>query len=161
MKSKSVTRLLLILSAILTLSSAASRGSTFSAYYAFGDSLSDTGRNPATPAGSYYNGRWSNGPLWVEYLSADLGLAYNPANNWAISGSTTSNLLSQIANVPASPALHTALFSVLSGGNDFLNNVTLGVNDSAWGLVVTDAVSNIALTVTTLCTNGAREVIVG
>jgi phospholipase/lecithinase/hemolysin len=161
MKSKSVTRLLLILSAILTLSSAASRGSTFSAYYAFGDSLSDTGRNPATPAGSYYNGRWSNGPLWVEYLSADLGLAYNPSNNWAISGSTSSNLLSQIANVPSSPALHTALFSVLSGGNDFLNNVTLGVNDSAWALVVTDAVSNITLTVTTLYTNGAREVIVG
>ena len=162
MKRKSVTRLLLVFSAIsLPLSLMSSPGATFSAYYAFGDSLSDTGRSPATPAGSYYNGRWSNGPLWVEYLSADLGLTYNASNNWAISGSTTSNLLSQIANVPASPALHSALFSVLSGGNDFLNNVTLLENDSAWALVVTGAVSNITLTVTTLFTNGAREVIVG
>lgn len=162
MKRKSVTRLLLISPVIcLALSLTAVHASTFSTYYAFGDSLSDTGRNPATPAGSYYNGRWSNGPLWVEYLSADLGLTYNASNNWAISGSTTSDLLSQITNVLASPALHTALFSVLSGGNDFLNNASLGVNDSAWGLVVTDAVSNITLTVTTLYTNGAREVIVG
>jgi phospholipase/lecithinase/hemolysin len=162
MKCQSVARLTLIFPAIfLTVSLAASRGSTFSAYYAFGDSLSDTGRNPATPAGSYYNGRWSNGPLWVEYLSANLGLTYNPSNNWAISGSTTSDLLSQITNVPASSELHTAIFSVLSGGNDFLNNAGLGENDSGWGLVVTDAVSNITLTVTTLYTNGAREVIVG
>lgn len=161
MKLNPVRWLLLIFSGILTLSLAASHGSTFSAYYAFGDSLSDTGRNPATPAGSYYNGRWSNGPLWVEYLSADLGLAYNASNNFAYSGSTTSNLVSQIANVPPSPALHTALFSVLSGGNDFLNNVDLLENDSAWALVVTDAVSNITLAVTTLYTNGAREVLVG
>ncbi len=41
----------------------------YDALYAFGDSLIDTGNNPA-PAGVYYEGRFSNGPLWVEYLSA-------------------------------------------------------------------------------------------
>ncbi|HEV2452952.1 MAG TPA: SGNH/GDSL hydrolase family protein [Verrucomicrobiae bacterium] len=162
MSHPSAPRFLAIFSTIfLAFNLPAGRASTFSAYYAFGDSLSDTGRNPATPAGSYYNGRYSNGPLWVEYLSAELGLAYNASNNFAFSGSETSNLLSQITNVPASPALHTALFSVLSGGNDFLDNASLGENDLAWDLVVTDAVSNITLTVTTLYTNGAREVIVG
>lgn len=135
-------------------------GFAFSALYVFGDSLSDTGNNPS-PAGSYYNGRYSNGPLWVEYLSTDLGLAYNASNNFADSGSETSDLQSQIAGVPASPLLHTALFSVLSGGNDFLDNTGIGVNDAGWGLVITNAVDNITLAVTTLYTNGAREVIVG
>lgn len=163
MKRHSVLQCLpLIFSAIfLLLGLVSGHGAPYSAYYVFGDSLSDTGRNPPTPATSYYNGRYSNGPLWVEYLSADLGLTYNASNNWAYSGSTTVDLLSQITNVPASPALRTALFSVVSGGNDFFDNVNLGVNDSAWGLVVTDAVSNITLTVTTLYTNGAREVVVG
>ncbi|HEX3625059.1 MAG TPA: SGNH/GDSL hydrolase family protein [Verrucomicrobiae bacterium] len=163
MKRISLALLSLIFSAVfLALSFAACHASTFSAYYAFGDSLSDTGRSPATPAGSYYNGRWSNGPLWVEYLSADLGITYNASNNWAVAGSITSDLLSQITNVPASPSLHTALFSVLSGGNDFLDNVeSLGENDAGWDILVTNSVSNIMLTVTSLYTNGAREVIVG
>ena len=161
MRHEPIARLLLIFSAFfLALGLMAGHGSTFSALYVFGDSLSDTGNNPA-PAGSYYNGRYSNGALWVEYLSGDLGLPYNTSDNFAFSGSETSDLLSQIAGVPASPDLHTALFTILSGGNDFLDNVDLGENDSGWGLVITDAVSNITLTVTTLYTNGAREVIVG
>jgi thermolabile hemolysin len=141
----------------LALSLVSGHGGPYSAFYVFGDSLSDTGRNPATPATSYYNGRYSNGPLWVEYLSTNLGLPYNPSNNWAYSGSTTSNLFSQITNVPAS----TALFSVLSGGNDIFYSVDIGVNDAAWGVVITNAVSNITFAVGTLYTNGAREVIVG
>ena len=160
MKRNPIARWLLFSFAVFGVNLTASHGSTFSAYYVFGDSLSDTGNNPA-PAGSYDNGRWSNGSLWVEYLSADLGLPDNASNNFAISGSTTSDLLSQVTNVTSSSALHTALFSLLSGGNDFFNNVGLGQNDTGWGLVVTDAVSNITLTVTTLYTNGAREVIVG
>src|SRR5580698_6577283 len=121
MKRHSVLRHLpLIFSAIFLLPGLVSGyGAPYSGYYVFGDSLSDTGRNPPTPASSYYNSRYSNGPLWVEYLSADLGLTYNASNNWAYSGSTTVDLLSQITNVPASPALRTALFSVVSGGNDF------------------------------------------
>ena len=141
-------RLVLIFSAFfLAFGLMASDGSTFSALYVFGDSLSDTGNNPA-PSGSYYDGRYSNGPLWVEYLSDDLGLPYNASNNFAYSGSETSDLQSQIAGVPASPGLHTALFSVVSGGNDFLDNASLGVNDSAWEQVITNAVTNITLAVT-------------
>jgi len=152
---------LIFFTILLTSGLIAGHASTFSALYVFGDSLSDTGNNPASPASSYYNGRYSNGPLWVEYLSADLGLPYNASNNFAYSGSETSDLLSQVAGVPASTALHTALYTVLSGGNDFLDNVDLEENDSAWDLVVTDAVSNITVAVTMLYTNGAREIMVG
>src|ERR1700722_13156154 len=115
------------------------RAYSFTALYVFGDSLSDTGRNPA-PATNYFNGRFCNGPLWVEYLSTNLGLPYNPSNNFAISGSTTSDLLTQIAGLPASSNLSSGLFTVVSGGNDFLQNAGLGVNNAAWSNVVSNAV---------------------
>ena len=101
--------LLFLLAFFLT----ATSGHAFTALYVFGDSLSDTGRNPATPPASYYNGRFCNGPLWVEYLSAELGLPYNASDNFAVSGSTTSNLLSQIAGLTPSPNL--ALWPVHPG----------------------------------------------
>lgn len=46
--------------------------------FVFGDSLSDTGNALVASAGAvpfpmYYNkGRWSNGPVWVDYLAKDL-----------------------------------------------------------------------------------------
>jgi phospholipase/lecithinase/hemolysin len=72
----------------------------------FGNSISDTGNvfsltnNTFPPAPLYYEGRFSDGPLWVDYLSEDLGL--NPSNfynsnstnfsegiNFSIGGATT------------------------------------------------------------------------
>jgi phospholipase/lecithinase/hemolysin len=59
----------------------------FSKVYVFGDSLVDTGNvyiatsaDPNDPfptfppSPPYYNGRHSNGPLWVEVMAAELGL---------------------------------------------------------------------------------------
>jgi phospholipase/lecithinase/hemolysin len=151
---------MIFLSVLSALFLTASTGYSFTALYAFGDSLSDTGRNPPSPATSYFNGRYSNGPLWVEYLSASLGLPYNAANNFAVSGSTTSDLLSEIAGLPASPNLPSALFTIESGGNDFLQNANLGTNDAAWGIVVSNAVANFTNAVGVLYTNGAREILV-
>jgi phospholipase/lecithinase/hemolysin len=146
---------------LLVLMLAASTGRSFTALYVFGDSLSDTGNNPA-PAPSYFNGRYSNGPLWVEYLSADLGLTYIPSNNFAISGSTTADLASEIADVTASTNLSSALFTVLSGGNDFLDDAfALGTNEIGWNTAVTAIVSNLTNAVTGLFAAGAREIIVG
>jgi thermolabile hemolysin len=145
---------------LLALILTATTGYSFTALYSFGDSLTDTGRNPPSPASSYFNGRFSNGPLWVEYLSAQLGLPYNTSNNFAVSGSTTSNLVSQIAGLAPSTNLDSALFTVWSAGNDFQDNVSLGVNDAGWSNVVATAVLNLTNAINTLFTNGAREVIV-
>jgi phospholipase/lecithinase/hemolysin len=138
----------------------ASTGYSFTALYAFGDSLSDTGRNPAGSVKSYFNGRFSNGPLWVEYLSANLGLPYNASNNFAVSGSITSDLQSQIAGLSASSNLQSALFTIESAGNDFLENAGLGTNDPAWSAVVSNAVANLTNAIGTLYTNGAREILI-
>lgn len=137
-------------------------GYSFTAVYSFGDSLTDTGRNPPSPGTNYFNGRYSNGPLWVEYLSAQLGIPYDASNNLAFSGSETSNLLSQIAAMPASGNPQSALYTVWSGGNDFLDAVSTDlIFDSAWAVTISNAVRNLTNAVATLYTNGAREVIVG
>lgn len=135
-------------------------GYSFTAVYAFGDSLTDTGRSPA--GAGYYDGRYSNGPLWIEYLSAMLGIPYNPTNNLAVSGSTTYDLLSQIAGMPVATNPQSALFTVWSGGNDFLDAFETNFeNNAPWGVTITNTVLNITNAVTALYTNGAREVIVG
>jgi phospholipase/lecithinase/hemolysin len=154
----------LFLAVWLALFSVATKGYSFTALYVFGDSLSDTGRNPptGTNASNYFNGRYCNGPLWVEYLSTNLGLPYNASNNFAVSGSTTSNLQSQVAGVPPSTNLQSGLFTVVSGGNDFLDSAkSLGTNDPAWSSMISNAVLNISNAVSTLYTNGAREIMVG
>jgi phospholipase/lecithinase/hemolysin len=134
-------------------------GHAFTALYVFGDSLSDTGRNPA-PAPEYYNGRYSNGPLWVEYLSAELGIPYNANNNFAVSGSTTSDLAGEITGLTASTNLSTSLFTLLSGGNDFLQNATVGVNEAFWSDLVQTAVFNLTNAADLLYAYGAREVVI-
>jgi phospholipase/lecithinase/hemolysin len=144
---------------LLALFLTATTGYSFTALYALGDSLSDTGRNPAPPT-NYFNGRYSNGPLWVEYLSGQLGLLYNPTNNFAVSGSATADLASQLAGLTPSPDLASALFTVWSGANDFKNNVTLGTDDAGWSNVIAAAVLNLTNTIDALYTDGAREVLV-
>ncbi len=95
--------------ALMGFSVVASAG--YTALYAFGDSLSDsgnlhnlvyamTGGTVAVPPPPYYQGRASNGPVAVEYLAAALGLtaqaviapdgSFDPAGtNFAVMGSAT------------------------------------------------------------------------
>ena len=72
---------LLALGASLLLGGAA-RAGPITGIVSFGDSLSDVGNDylgsggvqPA-PAADYYHGHFSNGPIWLEYLAKDLGIA--------------------------------------------------------------------------------------
>ena len=147
---------------LLALFLPATTGYSFTALYVFGDSISDTGRNPPAPGTNYYEGRYSNGPLWVEYLSPELGIPYNPSNNFAVSGSTTSDLLSQIAGLTPSANLKSGLFTLISGGNDFLDGAQeLGTDDAAWGILITNTVENLTNAISAIYTNGGREIIVG
>jgi phospholipase/lecithinase/hemolysin len=78
---------------------------TFSKMYVFGDSLSDTGNefnittfaqqfvdpttviDPLSPPN--FQGRDSNGPLWVDYLAEDLGLTLTPSSQLAVNSPLT------------------------------------------------------------------------
>ncbi len=63
--------------------------------YVFGDSLSDDGNLYALtgqPPAPYYQGRFSNGPVWVEYLPSLTGLGFSAATDYAYGGAFTGDL---------------------------------------------------------------------
>ncbi|WP_175946995.1 SGNH/GDSL hydrolase family protein [Burkholderia pyrrocinia] len=102
----------------------------------FGDSLSDTqnmfnASQWKLPNGtSWHAGRFSNGPVWVEYVANALRL---PFYNWAIGGAATDQhlvvpgLVQQIDSwreyMDRAPDYRPAntLFAVFAGGNDLVN----------------------------------------
>jgi len=131
----------------------------FDAIYAFGDSLTDTGNNPA-PGTNYFQGRYSNGPLWIEYLSTQLGLAYDPANNHAQSGGETSDGLAQVRQFTAPGNSSRSLFVVWAGGNDFIHNFYKGVDDAYWNSLIALSVANLSNAVSVLYADGARVIVV-
>jgi len=144
----------------------ASRGGDITGIVSFGDSLSDTGNTYIAigypPSPPYYQGHYSNGPIWLEYMAGQLGvaaptpsLAGGTDNAWggAETGNGTSfmgtpNIGSQIStylatNTPSS----TQLITIWGGANDFLN---AGQTDP------TVPVANLAAEITTLAAAGGK-----
>ncbi len=62
---------------------------------AFGDSLTDTGNmfgltNECYPvAGFYFDGHFSNGMIWIEYVAEAMGIEPESVTNYAVGGATT------------------------------------------------------------------------
>lgn len=189
MKQKLVAAGFVILSVFVPLKSMAA---SFSQIFGFGDSLSDTGntssltRNaialgvplpfPIPPSPPYFNGRFSNGPIWIEQLASGLGLTYNPATNFAIGGATTGtnntlldNLIPGLplpGNPLGLPGLQTQVDNFvtasLQADPNALYVIWAGANDY-FGDDVTDPaipVSNLANAVTSLNSVGARNFLV-
>ncbi len=106
----------------------------------FGDSLSDVGTvfratggmYPSHP--TYYQGRYSNGRVWVEYLGDRLALSSSQMHNFAYGGATTSSdrnslvpgLLSQVKSFSQThqKADSKALYVLWAGANDYLQGVS-------------------------------------
>jgi phospholipase/lecithinase/hemolysin len=72
----------------------------------FGDSLSDNGNTFSSvglPKAPYCDGRWTNGPNWVDYFSQFAGIPdvsaflRNRGTNFAVGGSTSLYLAGEIA----------------------------------------------------------------
>ncbi len=150
----------------------------------FGDSLSDTGNLSRAlgglfPPPPFFNGRLSNGPLWLEYLAPELGIS-NIAN-FSFAGSTTgrTNIASLTAGRDLGPlpgvldqidlfagqlaangipsANPNALYVVWSGANDFL---ALPQQPLAAIQSVFASVDNVAQSVITLAGLGAKTIVV-
>lgn len=134
--------------------------SAFDAIVAFGDSLTDTGNEPAEPY-LHYQGRWSNGPLWVEHLSVTLGFPYNPSNNFAHSGAQTDDTLTQVVNYTPTGDVSQTLFVVWAGGNDFLQEYkTYWFDNSGWAQFTTRSANNLSNAVVNLRSKGAKFILV-
>jgi phospholipase/lecithinase/hemolysin len=140
--------------------------------YVFGDSYSDTGNVFNTTSGTippsppYFNGRFSNGPVWVEYLASDLRITFNPNNNFAFGGATTGFENIGLATLPglqqqintftgANPhADSNALYVIWAGANDYLDYFFGGVPNSS------QSVANLSTAVTSLAVVGAKDIMV-
>ncbi len=105
--------------------------SDFDTLVVFGDSLSDNGNlyalNPSqVPSEYYYDGRFSNGPVWVEYLSGEDLLDCNLVDN-AYAGATTDGVsppgvISQVNTYTGAATIEdNTLFAIWIGANDFLD----------------------------------------
>ncbi|MGK7922033.1 MAG: SGNH/GDSL hydrolase family protein [Trichodesmium sp.] len=146
----------------------------FTDMYVFGDSLSDTGNAFAAtggllpPSPPYFEGRTSNGSLWVETLAPQLDLTSEPNLNFAVNGATTgiinttNNLLPEgapplliglqtqidefIAETPATDP--DALYVIFAGSNDYLGGEIPDVQST---------VGNLSVAVNKLANIGARN----
>lgn len=121
----------------------------FSSIVVFGDSFSDNGNgsykitNHTWPLAFYYEGRFSNDPVWAENVAANLSI---PLYDYAYGGATTSNVLVQgytgaNSDIPvpgvaeqvgeflstnnSEICLETSLFAVFGGFNDIFFNPNL------------------------------------
>ncbi|QJB44053.1 putative Ig domain-containing protein [Dolichospermum flos-aquae] len=140
----------------------------------FGDSLSDTGNaykasGNTFPPSPNYQGRLSNGLIWVDYFAPDLQFTNQSIQNYAFLGANTgvSNTFGQITvpglltQIQQFKTLNTnsigkdGLYVIWAGANDFLNLATDPTQ------AVTNAVTNISSAITTLAGLGAKEIVVG
>jgi outer membrane lipase/esterase len=132
--------------------------------YVFGDSYCDVGNvflatGGALPAAPYYQGRFSNGPIWVDHVAGFLGVSLKPylagGTDYAFGGAwVTAPQVTPEGTIPSVPeqvalylSLHggkadpKALYILEGGGNDILNTtsgspdalafkIALGISDS-------------------------------
>ncbi|MBD2021482.1 SGNH/GDSL hydrolase family protein [Leptolyngbya sp. FACHB-36] len=157
--------------------------SPFSQLIVFGDSLSDPGNLFTLSAGlapdspSYFKGRFSNGPIWVDYFAPEQGFSENSVINLAFGGAQTGrdntgnpvfglNLLPGVLNQIDAFAFLSRLFGgadsdalyvVWAGGNDLLD---LTPDPLAIGETINDAVTNIVTAITKLADLGAEQILV-
>lgn len=140
----------------------------FEEIYVFGDSLSDDGNvfeateEDYPPSPPYFEGRLSNGPIWVEYLASELGAE---SNNFAYGGSSTGVGNAVLPSAPL-PGLLTqvSLFTQANPNADpnALYTVWAGANDYLFGDVTnpTEPVGNLSAAITSLYQSGARNIMV-
>jgi outer membrane lipase/esterase len=146
---------------------------SFSKVFIFGDSLSDTGNAflatgkmiPQSPP--YYQGRFSNGPVWVEMLGYSAKPFLAGGTNFAFGSATTQDLLLQVGIFLVSHfflADPRALYVVWSGATDIRHAVCNAVvqDPTVCGAVGTvDAVChNIAKVISILTGVGVRHFLV-
>lgn len=167
MKKQIVTTGFVLFSFMLPLKATAA---SFSQIYVFGDSLSDTGNSfNATgipPSPPYFQGRFSNGPVWSEYLADDLGLTPQQQTNYAFGGANSGSDNTLVPGLQGLPGLQqqidsykatntsadpNALYVVWAGANDYLSSST--TNPAV-------PVNNLSTAINSLADYGAKNVMV-
>jgi thermolabile hemolysin len=134
--------------------------------YVFGDSLSDVGNifratggvYPSSPP--YFQGRYSNGLVWVEYLTSELELTAKQNVNFACGGATTGS-----SGINGIPGLLTQVYSFTKTREqlnpDGLYIFWAGANDYIYGAANTaPPIENITQAIASLSLAGAKKFLV-
>ena len=150
----------------------------FSRIFVFGDSLSDTGNfyqlSGGIPPAPYFQGRFSNGRVWVEQLADALDMTIACGDNYAVGGATTGfsnyndgvngrdypGLLDQVAafaGTRTAAETRGALFVVWAGANDFFVALESG---QAPAELIGNGVGNTVQAIQQLWQSGARYIVV-
>ncbi|EAZ92088.1 SGNH/GDSL hydrolase family protein [Crocosphaera chwakensis] len=180
MKKLSLFGFLVSISSFISSSAIAAN---FSAIYGFGDSLSGTGNinqivfqatggtQTFPPSPPYFQGRFSNGPAWIELLAQELNI---PLVNFSFGGATSgdknafdttlpelslSGLQQQVNNFLLNNPVAdpNALYTIWIGGNDYLptNSMTFTPFDTP-----EQTLSNIETAINSLIGFGAENIMV-
>jgi phospholipase/lecithinase/hemolysin len=131
---------------------------TYDAIYVFGDSYCDVGNifiatGGAEPAAPYYNGRFSNGPIWIEHVAGGMHLPMLPAlaggTDYAFGGAFATATEGGVPSVPDQVGLYltakkgkadpNALYIIEGGGNDILD--ATGGSADALGFKIAAAIA--------------------
>ena len=165
-------RVVMICSFVLVLASMPASAGQFTKLVVLGDSLSDTGNlfaatGETVPPSPYYRGRFSNGPVWVEYLAAALDV---PFEDYAYGGAETDRrnlfdglfgldfrgLVDEVEVVTTGVTLDPdAVYVVWAGANDFRAGLSGRLE-----LDIPAIITNIVTAVGQLYRGGARHVVV-
>jgi outer membrane lipase/esterase len=118
---------------------------TYDNLYVFGDSYCDVGNiyaatSGAVPPAPYYNGRFSNGPIWLDHVAGFLGVPLTASllggTDYAFGGAwvTAPQAITGVPSVPQQVGLYllryggkadpNALYVIEGGGNDILDTTT-------------------------------------
>ena len=156
----------------------------YTGLYCFGDSLTDVGNiytlshrtQPVSPP--YSSGRFSNGPVWVQYMAASLGLPVplpnlNGGTDYAFGGAETGttiihtaaatdlpNQIQQFVTDTKGVAPAGALYVVASGANDLLDTTSATLTAPQLAQLAKPSAINVSNQVSRLASMGARHILV-
>ena len=147
-------------------------GDIYSSFWVFGDSLSDPGNlsaatGGAQPGPAYYEGRFSSGPVWAEYVAAEFTISGNFAFGGAEALDDPAQLVPSLGDqvglfaATIDPALlgDNDLAAIWSGANDLLG--TIGTGDLWASMTVAfEAATMIADQIQVLSSLGIDEFLV-
>ncbi len=163
MKTKAFLVIRILFAVSLLLGASNAMAGPFGEIVVFGDSLSDNGNyvlfegQPVPEPELYWEGRFSNGPVWVEYLTDsdhfDTNLTDRALGGAQSDGLTPPGLIEQVRTyilATGPPLSPTNLYIIWIGGNDYFN----GDGDFQ------EAVDNIEDAMSDLADNGARFMLV-
>jgi outer membrane lipase/esterase len=150
----------------------------YTSLYVFGDSLSDPGNRydasggTTPPSPPYFEGRFSNGPVWAEHLAADFEARGLDTANFAFGGATAvgsavndpsiEDLPDQLESFALAPKTlgRRPVATLWVGANDIIGTINATPTPEAVATAAVGAASAVARSIGTLRDYGVRDFVV-